>query len=53
MILPTEAHPLLFALCSAFTHPTFDRFATLMAAAILTPGRRTVAKKVAPAGSPP
>jgi hypothetical protein len=43
MILPAEAHPLLFALCSAFTHPTFDRFATLMAAAVLTPGRRTVA----------
>jgi hypothetical protein len=43
MILPTEAHPLLFALCSAFTCPTFDRFAALMAAAVLTPGRRTVA----------
>jgi len=43
MILPAEAYPLLFALCSAFTHPTFDRFATLMAAAVLTPGRRTVA----------
>jgi hypothetical protein len=43
MILPAEAHPLLFALCSAFTYPTFDRFATLMAAVVLTPGRRTVA----------
>jgi hypothetical protein len=43
MILPAEAHPLLFALCSAFSYPTFDRFATLMAAAVLTPGRRTVA----------
>jgi hypothetical protein len=39
MILPAEAHPLLFALCSAFTYPTFDRFAALMAAAVLTPGR--------------
>src|SRR5262249_31195977 len=27
----------------AFTSPTFDRFATLMAAALLTTGRRTVA----------
>jgi hypothetical protein len=42
MILPAEAHPLLFALCSAFTYPTFDRFAALMAA-VLAPGRRTVA----------
>jgi DDE superfamily endonuclease len=46
VILPAEAHPLLFALCSAFTYPTFDRFATLMAAAVLTPGRRTVANLV-------
>jgi hypothetical protein len=43
MILPKEAHPLLFALASAFTTPTFHRFTTLMAAAILTNGRRTVA----------
>jgi hypothetical protein len=43
MILPAEAGPLLWALCPAFTYPTFDRFTTLMAAAILTPGRRTVA----------
>jgi hypothetical protein len=43
MILPNEAHPLLFALCSAFAYPTFQRFATLMAAALLTSGRRTVA----------
>jgi hypothetical protein len=43
MILPTEAHPLLLALCSAFTYPTFDRFATLMAAAVLTTGRRSIA----------
>jgi hypothetical protein len=43
MILPTEAGPLLLALASAFTYPTFQRFATLMAAALLTTGRRTVA----------
>jgi hypothetical protein len=42
MILRAEAHPLLFALCPALTHPTFDRFAALLAAA-LTPGRRSVA----------
>jgi DDE superfamily endonuclease len=43
MILPTEAAPLLLALAPAFTAPTFGRFATLLAAAILTVGRRTVA----------
>jgi DDE superfamily endonuclease/Archaeal putative transposase ISC1217 len=43
MILPTEAGPLLLALAPAFTAPTFDRFTTLMAAALLTTGRRTVA----------
>jgi hypothetical protein len=43
MILPTEATPLLLALASAFTTPTFHRFTTLLAAALLTPGRRTVA----------
>ena len=43
MILPTEAQPLLLALCSAFTSPTFHRFSTLLAAALLTTGRRTVA----------
>ena len=43
MILPPEAQPLLLALAPAFTAPTLQRFVTLMAAAILTPGRRTVA----------
>jgi hypothetical protein len=43
MILPTEADPLLLALAPAFTYPTFGRFVTLLAAAVLTPGRRTVA----------
>jgi hypothetical protein len=43
MILPTQAGPLLLALAPAFTCPTFQRFTTLMAAALLTNGRRTVA----------
>jgi hypothetical protein len=43
MILPTEAAPLLLALAPAFTSPTLQRFATLIAAALLTTGRRTVA----------
>jgi hypothetical protein len=43
MILPTEAAPLLAALAPAFTQPTFGRFVTLLAAALLTTGRRTVA----------
>jgi len=43
MILPTEAAPLLAALAPAFTQPTFQRFATLLAGAILATGRRTVA----------
>jgi hypothetical protein len=43
VILPPEAAPLLAALAPAFTRPTARRFATLLAAAILTTGRRTVA----------
>ncbi len=43
MILPPEAGPLLAAFAPLFTRPTSGRFATLVAAAILTPGRRTVA----------
>jgi len=43
MILPTEATTLLLALTPAFTQPTSRRFVTLLAAALLTPGRRTVA----------
>ena len=46
MILPPEAAPLLAAFAPLFTQPTFDRFATLTAAAILTPGRHTVANLV-------
>ena len=43
MILPAEAAPVLAALLPEFTRPTAARFATLLAAAILTTGRRTVA----------
>jgi hypothetical protein len=43
MILPTDAAPLLDALAPAFTLPTYGRFLALVAAAILTTGRRTVA----------
>lgn len=53
MILPNEAHPLLFALSAAFTQPTFHRFTTLMAAAILTSGRRTIANLLRTLGGLP
>jgi hypothetical protein len=43
MILPPEAAPVLAALLPAFTRPTAARFATLLAAAVLTTGRRTIA----------
>ncbi len=40
---PIEAAPLLAALQPAFTQPTFQRFALLMTAALLSTGRRTIA----------
>ena len=43
MILPPEAHPLVQALVFPFTNPTYQRFSTLLVAAVLTTGRRTVA----------
>jgi hypothetical protein len=43
MILPPEAHPLVQVLALHFTSPTYQRFSTLLAAALLTTGRRTVA----------
>jgi hypothetical protein len=46
MILPPEARPLLVGLAPAFTHPTFRRFTLLLAAAILTQGRHTVANLI-------
>jgi hypothetical protein len=43
MILPPEAHPLAQSIVFTFTSPTYQRFSTLLVAAILTTGRRTVA----------
>lgn len=40
--LPTAALPLLAEFAPIFTRPTFQRFQLLLAAAILTTGRRTV-----------
>jgi DDE superfamily endonuclease len=51
MILPPEAGPLLAALLPAFTAPTGRRFATLLVAAVLTPGRRTVANLLRTVGA--
>jgi hypothetical protein len=43
MLLPSEAQPLLAAILPHFTQPTSTRFVVLLAATILTTGRRTVA----------
>lgn len=43
MLLPPEAAPLLTLFAAEFTAPTAARFQTLLAAALLTTGRRTVA----------
>src|SRR5882757_7472094 len=43
MLFPAEAQPLLAAFLPHFTHPTYTRFVTLTAAAILTTSRRTIA----------
>jgi hypothetical protein len=48
--LPAEAAPLLLALAPAFTAPTAQRFQLLLAAALLTTGRRTVANLLRTAG---
>jgi hypothetical protein len=53
MILPSwpaEATPLLEVLRPTFTQPTWHRFLLLMAAALLTTGRRTVANLLRVAG---
>ena len=50
MTLPPEAAPLLHALAPHFTRPTLNRFVTLLAATVLTPGRRTVANLLRTAG---
>lgn len=46
MILPPEAHPLTQAIVFTFTSPTYQRFSTLLVAAVLTTGRRTIANLV-------
>jgi hypothetical protein len=43
VILPTPLADVLLPLAPAFSAPTFDRFARLALAAVLTTGRRTVA----------
>ena len=43
MVLPPEVLSLLAALAPEFTRPTAARFQTLLAATLLTTGRRTVA----------
>lgn len=43
MILPPDAHALVQALALHFTSPTYQRFSTLLVAALVTTGRRTVA----------
>ncbi len=40
--IPAAAEPLVCAIRSAFTRPTFDRFVLLMSGLIVTLGRRTV-----------
>lgn len=50
MLFPTEAQPLLAVLLPHFTQPTAARFTVLMAAAILTTGRRTVANPLRTVG---
>jgi hypothetical protein len=49
-ILPREAEALTLALAPVFTQPTYRRFLLLLAAAILTTGRRTVANLLRTAG---
>jgi hypothetical protein len=51
MILPQEATSLLLALAPAFTAPTGQRFALLLAAAVLTTGRRTIANLLRTVGA--
>ena len=50
-ILPELVRPLVQPMADAFTRPTFKRFLTLMAAAILNTGRRTVSNLLRTAGA--
>ena len=49
-IIPELLRPLIQPMAEAFTRPTFKRFLTLMAAAILNTGRRTVSNLLRTAG---
>ena len=49
-IIPEPLRPLVQPMAEAFTRPTFKRFLTLMAAAVLNTGRRTVANLLRTAG---
>ena len=51
MILPTPAAAVLLPLAPAFTAPTFERFVLLALAAMLTPGRHTVANLLRTVGA--
>jgi hypothetical protein len=51
MLFPDDARPLVHAFASHFTSPTCTRLLTPAAAAILTPGRRTVANVLRTLGS--
>jgi hypothetical protein len=51
MTLPPEAIPLITVLAPEFTRPTHRRFVTLLLAAVLTTGRRTVANLLRTLGS--
>jgi hypothetical protein len=48
--IPELIRPLVQPIADAFTRPTFKRFFTLMAAAILNTGRRTVSNLLRTAG---
>src|SRR3954454_22053034 len=49
-IIPEIVRPLVQPMADAFTRPTFKRFFTLMAAAVLNTGRRTVSNLLRTAG---
>jgi hypothetical protein len=50
-IVPTDALLLMAEMAPLFTRPTFPRFLTLLVAALLTTGRRTIANLLRTAGA--
>jgi len=50
-ILPEESLVLLDSFAPVFTQPTYGRFLLLLAAAILSTGRRTIANLLRTAGA--